>query len=544
MARLSFDAEHAANTAVEQHSHRDTSVNPADAARAAILATLDALGGRNTPEDGLLFEGENFKLPARYKNDLEGAERYLRQYRRGQEAETSFIRYFAARPHDGAAAMERAMRRLFGTVGAGIPTQTMFGSNPPRRLDVKVSLTETMSVPWGEIAFEPLNAVFTTAATHNDDGQFVFAVQVTAPKREEKRIRAFFDVVDDEIAKRSIYRGKAIAVRADSNAEPRFIDLSGVDPSKVIYAAPVYRQLSAGLWAPMRYADKLRAQGQTLKTTTLLEGPYGTGKSMAGVLTAQIAVDHGWTYIHVEPGAKIEQALDLARQYGPAVVWIEDVDTVAGGNLDRKRVVKVLEALDGVTTKVPGGLIVGMTTNHVEQLDPAVLRPGRIDVITRVAEPDRPAFEGIVKAVLPGDQSVTLDFDELWAEMGTHTDENGVVQREGMLPAFIVGATQDAVRYAMARSDGNDPSVTTTDILDAARSLRRTFELQQASLKAPKQEDPIESSIARVVERTLENATVVDADGDTNYGLAAFTFKDEIVAQNHRNLARRKKHAE
>jgi hypothetical protein len=257
MARLSFDAEHAANTAVEQHSHRDTSVNPADAARAAILATLDALGGRNTPEDGLLFEGENFKLPARYKNDLEGAERYLRQYRRGQEAETSFIRYFAARPHDGAAAMERAMRRLFGTVGAGIPTQTMFGSNPPRRLDVKVSLTETMSVPWGEIAFEPLNAVFTTAATHNDDGQFVFAVQVTAPKREEKRIRAFFDVVDDEIAKRSIYRGKAIAVRADSNAEPRFIDLSGVDPSKVIYAAPVYRQLSAGLWAPMRYADKL-----------------------------------------------------------------------------------------------------------------------------------------------------------------------------------------------------------------------------------------------------------------------------------------------
>jgi transitional endoplasmic reticulum ATPase len=545
MARINFfDADQAADQVVDEHSHRSTQVTQVDAERAALLATLDKLGGLSTnTDDKLVYQGDRFVFPSRYKDNIPGIYNYLKEYERAQNAQTSFVRYFPARPNDGAAAMERAMRLLFGSTGAGVPTFTMFGANPPQRKDVKVSLTETISVPWGQISFEPLEAVFETHATNNEDGQYVFALSVTAPKRQEKRIRAFFDLIDREIALNSIYRGKAISVNGGGTSEPKFIDLSGVDPNRVIYAADVYRLLTAGLWAPIKYAEKLKAQGQSLSTTTLLEGPFGTGKSLAGYLTAQIAVAHGWTYIHVEPGEPIEKALELARQYGPAVVWIEDVDIVAGGNQDRKRVVKVLEALDGVTTKVDGGLIVGMTTNHVNSLDAAVLRPGRIDTIVHVAEPDRPAFEGIIKATLPGDQSAKLDFDELWESMGsTYVVEDGVstVETSGMLPAFIVGAVKDSVRFALSRSGGEDPTVTTVDILDAARSLRRTFDLQQASLNAPKPVDPVGVALETAVERVMERAVPVDAvDGQLRYG-SAFSFK----AANNDHVIRKQKHAQ
>jgi len=497
--------------------------------REALLNALDVLGGLSTAvDDKLVFEGDRFVFPSRYEGDVPGVYKFLKEYERSQNAETSFVRMFPARPHDGAAAMERTMKKLFGAVGSGIPTVTFFGSNPPQRIDVKTSLTETMSVPWGEISFEPLEATFETLATRNEDNQMVFAISVTAPKRMETRIRAFFDMIDRELAVGSIYRGKAIAVRGGDTNEPKFVDLSGVDPSRVLYAADVYRQLQAGLWAPIRYADELKKQGQTLKTTSLLEGPFGTGKSLAGVLTAQIAIDHGWTYIHVSPGERIETALQLARQYGPAVVWIEDVDTIAGGTEDRKRVVKVLEALDGVTSKVPGGLIVGMTTNHVELLDPAVLRPGRIDTIVHVAHPDEAAFKGIIKAALPGGQADTLDFDELWAKMGSRYDDRGRITTEGMLPAFVVGATQDAMRYALARSGGKDSAVTTQDILDAAESLGRTFELQQASLNAPAPVDPVGVAVETAVERVLERATLVGQEGQTApHGIRTFSFNHE-----------------
>lgn len=501
------------------------------AEKEALLNALDVLGGLSTgTDDRLQFEGDKFTFPARYRGDLNGIHNFLYEYERSQEQETSFIHYFPARPHDGAAAMERALKRLFGAVGAGKTQVSMFGKKPPRRIDVKTSLTTTMSVPWGQIQFTDLEAIFETQATTNDDGQYVFALSVTAPKKNEKRIRALFDLIEDEIKQRSIYRGQAIAIRGDQS-EPKFIDLSGVDPSRVLYSADVYRQLAAGLWAPMRFSKELKAQGQTLKTTTLLEGPFGTGKSLAGVLTAQIAVQHGWTYIHVSPGERIESALDLARQYGPAVVWIEDVDTIAGGKQDQNRVVQVLEALDGVTTKVPGGLLVGMTTNYVEQLAPAVLRPGRIDTIVHVAQPDRPAFQGIIKAALPGGQADTLDFDELWAKMGSEWDTTGKLTKEGMLPAFVVGATQDAMRYALARSGGLDPAVTTQDILDAAQSLERTFELQQAAQNAPTPIEPLGAAVREVLERTLEKAVFLDADHDPvagTYGGQRITFHDDV----------------
>ncbi len=528
--------EEMARELVNQHTVKAPDVNTeVQAQREAIVAQLRALGNLSTPDSALTYQGEKFIFPAKYAGDIPGVRRFLDEHERAQNAETSFIRFFAAKPHDGAAAMERAMRNHFGHAGAGIPTVTFFGSNPPQRRDVKVSLTESISVPWGEISFEPLEATFETGAMRDEDDNLVFGINVTCPKRREPEVRAFFSLIEEEIRERSIYRGKAIAVRARAQ-EPRFIDLTGVDPNKVVYADRVYRQLSAGLWSPIQHADKLRELGQSLKSTTLVQGPYGTGKSMAGYLTALQATANGWTFIHVSPGEPIERALELAKQYGPAVVWIEDIDVVAGGGQDRRRVVEVLEALDGVTSKVSGGLLVGMTTNHVDKLDPAVLRPGRIDVVIRVADPDRAAFEAIITAAMPDEDAQHLDFDALWSEMGQKVSADGrnTVLEEGMMPAFVVESVKSAVRYALSRSGGEDATVTTTDILDAADTVRVTLQLQKQAAADQKPADTVSKALETVVEKVMERAVPLDMDGDTGYGYS-WTFAKEHEPQVRRN---------
>lgn len=510
--------------------------------REAIIGLLGELGGMTTGEDKLTFRGEHFVFPARYEGNLPGIHKYLKEYEEAQNAETSMIRFFKAKPFDGAAAMERAMRKHFGSAGKGIPTVTMFGSNPPQRRDVKTGPNpgESISVPWGELHFEPLKATFETGAMYNEDDEYVFGINVTCPKRFEPHVRAFFELIDQEIRENSIYRGKAISIK-DGAQEPKFLDVSHIDPSTVAYSETVLRQLSAGLWSKIQHAEQLKALGQELRGKVLVEGPFGTGKSLSGVLTAQVALANKWTYIHVQPGDSIELALQLAVQYGPAVVWIEDIDQVASGTHDPRQIVRVLEALDGVTSKVDGGLLVGMTTNYVEKLAPAVLRPGRIDMIVHVAEPDRPAFEAMIRAVLPEGGADTLDFDQLWTEMGSEWDEHGELIRGGLLPAFVVGAAKDAVNYAVSRSGGKDATVTTTDILDMAKSVSRTLELQKKAQEGQKVEDTVGQAVARVMEHTMERAVVLDSDGDRqagSYGAHAFTF----VPDHSRSIRRRQKH--
>ena len=131
------------------------------------------------------------------------------------------------------------------------------------------------------------------------------------------------------------------------------------------------------------------AFGRPYKRVYCLHGPPGTGKTslvmaIASELGRPVAIDS------LRDDTFIELLSDLPKQ---AVIMFEDVDALfksrtggamKGGGPDDGGMTfsTLLNALDGVLH--PRGAIVFMTTNHLERLDPALRRPGRVDRMVEV----------------------------------------------------------------------------------------------------------------------------------------------------------------
>lgn len=466
--------------------------------REEILRTLDRLGGLTVQEDTLTFEGDRFVLPESMRGRVGDAVQYLRDWQEQQEETYSFSRTFPYRPWDGAAAFDRAMKRLFGSTGVGQAQVSFFGVRPPELRTIKISATDTIQVPWGEINFTPLEATFYTGATRDREMGIVFELTVQAPRKHRRRIEGFYKVIEDELREHSIYRGKAID---GSPEEPGFLDLSTVDASTVVYSADVMTQLGANLWSLLDHTALMRELRIPLKRAVLVEGPYGTGKTLAGALTAQRAVANGWTFVLARPGRDdLMTTLRTAQLYAPAVVWFEDIDTIGSGGTDMF-VSKLLDALDGIAAKGVE-VVAGFTTNHVDRIHKGLLRPGRIDTVIHIGELDAAGFERLVKVSVPaGNLDPAIDYAKVAQAM------------TGYVPAFAREAIDRAMRYAIARSGGHLDKVTTADLVNAAQGLRAQHALMEDAPEATGA-TTVDSAIEKLLEDTLGRTRVFENQED------------------------------
>jgi transitional endoplasmic reticulum ATPase len=172
----------------------------------------------------------------------------------------------------------------------------------------------------------------------------------------------------------SIFKGKAI------NSDFTFMDLRYFDPSRrVVYSQNEQIKLGGEVFAPIVATRQWLADGGRLKRGALLYGGYGTGKSLTMMYVAKLCERNGWTFVNVKDGTSVKRALEFAMRYQPAVVAIEDIDRSTG----RERtdsVNDIIDKFDNVVTKGSEVMVI-MTTNHKENISPAMLRPGRIDSI-------------------------------------------------------------------------------------------------------------------------------------------------------------------
>lgn len=431
-----------------------------DQARDEIFAALDKLSGEQVSDSAVVYQGDKFIIPAVLEGNLEGAVEFLDNVREAEETEFAFTRAYNFRPYDGAAAFQRAMVRAFGTQGVGRKTFSLFGSSPPQYMSVPVGYGRNMQVPWGRISFEPLKAVFDLGAGMDREHGMIFRIAVTAPKKHRRKIDGFLSLVEQELRESSIYRAQAI----DCQENPGFLDLSGVDPAKVIYAKEARSQLEANFWSVLSYAHVLRKVGQPLKRAVLMEGPYGTGKTLTGVVTGQRAVANGWTFIQVRGGDDPYGALKTARMYSPSVVWIEDLDIHLAGK-DREEVSRLLDALDNVNNK-GAEVMVGFTTNFPNVLEKGVLRPGRIDAVIHFDALDPDGYELLIKALVPGPMlDPAIDYTQVSEAF------------EGYVPAFASEAIGRAIRYSLVRGEGKIAVINTEDLVHAGKGLRAQLKM-------------------------------------------------------------------
>lgn len=136
-----------------------------------------------------------------------------------------------------------------------------------------------------------------------------------------------------------------------------------------------------------RYADR----GIPWHRGYLFYGEPGMGKtSLAKALAYSLKLNI--FYVSVADLKSDSDLIDRVSAIGKReILLLEDIDTV-NSVTDRKSekgsvtMSGVLNVLDGVAT--PNGMITIMTTNHVESIDPAILRPGRVDIQLELERPD------------------------------------------------------------------------------------------------------------------------------------------------------------
>jgi transitional endoplasmic reticulum ATPase len=447
----------------EQRQQKARTANRADQIRAASMAVLNALGGLTVQDDELTFEGTKIILPAQYEGNVGKVIEYLDQWRRDQAKMYDVNRKFPFRPYDVAAAFDRTLRAISGASGLGVTRQTMFGPEPPAFITVPISLDDSIQVPWGLVKWDLLDCTFDIGYTNTSEDGIVGYITANLPKRNRAMVEGFFMRVEEELKTNSIYKGKAI----NGAQHPEFIDI-GVDPKKVVYSDEVMTEIETHVWLPLRHPDAVRAAGLKIKRHVLLEGPFGTGKTLMGMLTAQEAIKAGYTFIQVRPGKDdLFAAIQTARIYGPAVLWFEDLDTRQDG--DEDFVSKLLEALDGIQAK-NGEVMAVFTTNYVERIQKGVMRPGRLDAVIRIGPLDASGYERLVKAHIPENLLGEIDY----AQVATAFD--------GYPPAFNVEIIQRTIRYALARTEGHMvDKITTEDLVHAAAGMKRQLELMEGA---------------------------------------------------------------
>lgn len=396
---------------------------------------------------------------------------WLDRKRKEDEREVAIAEQIDAFPLDGAYAMYRAMSEKYGFVGM-VPTPGFWGSTPPVMIGVETGPGQMVQVPWGSMQIPNIQGRLQTGVAHKD-GRQVFVLHGLIRQKHKKEVADLVALARQIVREKSIYKGKAIrASFPELNPEdfnpmshaPKFIDTAEVKENELIFSNDVKAQVTSYLFTPIEKTQMCREHNIPLKRGILLEGPYGTGKTQTAYVAAKKAVENGWTFIYLDTVDNLQRAIFFAQQYGPAVIFAEDIDSVMDGERDED-MNGILNTIDGVDTK-GHEIIVVLTTNHVENINPAMLRPGRLDAVIQVRPPDAQAVQALLRLYSRGLIPETEPLDEVGKVLKNH------------IPAVIREVVERSKLNTISRMQNDEPFVLKErDLMVAAESILAQVEL-------------------------------------------------------------------
>jgi cell division protease FtsH len=200
---------------------------------------------------------------------------------------------------------------------------------------------------------------------------------------------------------RLIPRTRPAEIRPQETPPIAWGDIAGVDEAK-----DELREIVDYL----RNSKRFRRLGAHLPSGILLHGPPGTGKTL---LAKAVAHESGATFFSQSASSFVEMFAGLgsarirrlfkeARRHAPAIIFIDELDAIgtarAGGAANREydqTLNQLLVEMDGFSAK--GDVVVLASTNLLEKLDSALLRPGRFDRHIFVSPPDLVGRERILQ---------------------------------------------------------------------------------------------------------------------------------------------------
>jgi len=222
-------------------------------------------------------------------------------------------------------------------------------------------------------------------------------------------------------------------------------------------------KLKEGIELPLRNPEAFHRIGIRPAKGFLLYGPPGTGKTL---LAKAVAKESEANFISIkssdllskwygESEQQISRLFARARQVAPCVIFIDEIDSLVPSRSSQGlgepqvtgRVVNtILAEMDGME-ELQSVVLIG-ATNRPALVDPALLRPGRLDELIYVGTPDAEGREHILRihtAKMPLAKDVDLKDVARGTERFTGADLEDVVRRAGLIAIRKHGATVKSV---------------------------------------------------------------------------------------------------
>jgi len=289
----------------------------------------------------------------------------------------------------------------------------------------------------------------------------------------------------------------------------------------------VKRELKETVQYPVEHPEKYAKFGMSPSKGVLFYGPPGCGKTL---LAKAIANECQANFISIkgpelltmwfgESEANVREIFDKARAAAPCVLFFDELDSIAksrgsslgdaGGAADRV-INQILTEMDGMGSK-KNVFIIG-ATNRPDIIDPAILRPGRLDQLIYIPLPDLGSRINILKAVLKKSPlAPDVDLEYL------------AKQTPGFSGADLTEICQRACKLAIRQSIEED--------------IRRTKDKKPEEMEMEEEVDPVPEITRAHFEEAMKFARRSVSDNDirkyemfaqtlhASRGLANSTFK-------------------
>lgn len=365
---------------------------------------------------------------------------------------------------DGAYSLSRAVEKIHGFTTQE-DEKNISGSNPPSMIDVRFADGSRKKVPFGQINLPSLGK-----DSFIEMGYDIKNRVLTLTGQCEKRFVRLMDEIVEEtknlVETDSIYKGQAIKI-IDEEKSPQFIDLSSID-KQLLFLTPEAEFSTKAIEARIEYSERCLLKGIDLRFGVLLEGTFGTGKTLYAFKLARKAILNGWSFVYCQTPEKALYVMEVANMLSKngkgVVVFMEDIDRILNQRTDATNQISVI--MDGGETK-NNNVITILTTNHIENIDPTFLRGKRIGTIVTLTHPDAATAKKMIEAYLVDEHGKSILEHDCTAAAE-------VMQKEEIVPAFIAEIL-DRVKSHLIYSDKQ--TVSCDDIINSVKSYKKQMEI-------------------------------------------------------------------